>query len=89
MQALAEHHSREIHTIVRAEKMLAVAEVTAIVDLETMGFLAARFEHCLGMIDAAEPARRLELERLVAKDFDELASAYKVLAWAFEQNGGA
>lgn len=69
--------------------MLALAEATGVVDLEAMAFVAARVERHLGMIDAAEPARRAEPRRLVEQDFDELARAYKVMERAVERSGEA
>lgn len=68
--------------------MLTVAEVTDI-DVNALAFIAERFEHHLGMLDAAEPVRRAELERLVAQDFDELASAFKFLTQMVDRGGAA
>ncbi len=72
----------------RAETMLALAEHLGL-DLDALAFVAARFEHRLGMLDAAEPAWRAELERLVAQDITELASAYTVLRRTVERGGTA
>lgn len=68
--------------------MLALAEAIGI-DVRALAFLADRFEHSLRTIDAAEPARRAELERLVALDFAELAAAYLALRRAVERSGEA
>ena len=76
------------NTISKAETMLALAEVTG-VDVDALTFLARRFEHRLGVIDAVEPARRREWERLMAKDGDELASAFKTLKRVVERGGKA
>jgi hypothetical protein len=80
--------TREAQTIARAETMLAVADATGI-DVDALAFVAARFEQHLNVLDAAEPARRAELERLVAEDFDELAAVYKRLRRAVERGGEA
>jgi len=86
----ADHpEAREAAAVARAEKMLAVAETTGMVDLDAMAFVAARVERHLRMIDAAEPARRAELRRLIEQDFDELARAYKVMERAVERGGEA
>lgn len=60
------------------ETMLAVAEPLGI-SVDALAFLAHRFEQRLGMLDAAEPGPRAGLERVVAEDFEELATAFKVL----------
>jgi hypothetical protein len=64
--------------------MLAVAEALGI-SVDTLAFVAQRFAGHVSMIDAAEPARRAELERLVARDFDELATAYKAVKRVVER----
>jgi hypothetical protein len=73
----------------KAETMVAIAEVTGFVDLGALAFIAHRFEQRLGMLDAAEPARRAEAERLVAADVAALADAYKLLAAVVERGGEA
>ena len=72
----------------RAEVMLALAPHAG-VDLDLLELLRRRFEQRLGMLDAAEPAHRLDVERLVAEDFEKLATAYKRLAAAVEGDGTA
>jgi hypothetical protein len=72
----------------RAETMLVLAEHVG-VDLDVLAFVARRVEQRLGMLDAAEPARRAELERLAAGDFEELATTYLRLASAVERGGEA
>jgi hypothetical protein len=71
-------------TMAKAETMLALAEHVGI-SLDTLAFVARRFELRLGILDAAEPARRVDLERLAAEDFEELATAYKGLARMVER----
>ncbi len=78
----------ETVAIAKAEAMHALAEFVG-VDLDALAFIAHRFEQRLGMLDAAEPARRAELELLSAEDFEELATAYKLLAVAVEGGGTA
>ncbi len=70
----------------RAEIMLALAEHVG-VNLDALAFIADRVEHNLGMLDSAVPARRAELERLVAEDSDELVGAYKRLRSTVERGG--
>lgn len=82
------HPMRTPEVAARSETMLALAEATGI-DLDALAFLAARFEQRLNALDYAEPARRAELERLVAEDFDELAHAYKTLRRMVERGGDA
>lgn len=72
----------------RAETMLALAEVRCI-DLEALAFVGRRFERCLRMMDAAEPAQRAQLEQLVAEDFEGLATTFKVLARLVDRAGTA
>ncbi len=72
----------------RSESMLALAEHVGI-DLDLLEHLRARVEQRLGMLDSAESARRAELEKLVAADFDELAVAYRRLRAMVERGGEA
>lgn len=78
----------ETAAVAKAERMLAIAEFVG-VDLGALAFIAHRFEQRLGMFDAAEPARRAELERLSAEDFEELATAYRLLAAVVARGGTA
>lgn len=59
------------------------------IDVQALAFLVVRFEQRLGVIDAAEPGRSGELERLMAIDIAELAATYKKFATAVERGGDA
>lgn len=72
----------------RAETMLALAPHVGM-NLDLLELLRRRFDVHLSMLDAAEPARRAELEKLMVADFDELATAYKKLARTLDRRGSA
>jgi len=72
-------HLTETQATEKVERMLDLAPFIG-VDPEALAFLAHRYEERLGLLDAAEPARRAELKRLICQDFDELAAAYKRMA---------
>jgi hypothetical protein len=88
MTAATARDERKARAVARASTMLALAEVTGI-DVHALAFVAQRLEQRLNVLDSAEPARRAELERLTAEDFEELASAYKLLAAAVDRAGEA
>jgi hypothetical protein len=79
---------RERQVVARAETMLALAPFVG-VNLDVLAFVAHRFELRLGVLDAAEPAPRMDLERRAAEDFEELVAALKLLAAALERGGDA
>jgi hypothetical protein len=70
--------------------MLALAEVTGIVDLDAMNAARRRLDaHSRGYATAEDGLARIEAERLIAVDVAELADAYKLLAKAVERGGEA
>jgi hypothetical protein len=78
----------ETTAVARAEVMLAIGEHLGI-NLEALAFVSRRFATRGSMLDAAEPARRAEIERLMFEDFTELAGAFKLLAAAVKRGGEA
>jgi hypothetical protein len=73
----------------KAERMLAAAPLAG-VDLRAMNDIRLRLACNEAMFNAAvESSKRKELEMLMARDIDELAHAYKMMARAVERGGEA